>query len=86
MRAFVKRARDLARVGEAVAATAASLTRPAAEFAYNAGGGHPVYVNEALDRMERVTGWRIARRDLGCRPRTGLEEGLAREWQWQRNR
>jgi UDP-glucose 4-epimerase len=102
-----QQARDFTYVDEAVAATVASLTQPVPEFAYNVGGGHTVTVNEVLDRMEQITGRRIARnhvppppgdprrtsadtscarRDWGYAPRTGLEEGLARQWEWQRNR
>jgi len=29
---------------------------------------------------------RLARRDLGYEPRTALERGLERQWEWQRNR
>ncbi len=28
---------------------------------------------------------RLARRDLGYEPRTTLERGLSRQWEWQRN-
>ncbi len=27
----------------------------------------------------------LARRDLGYEPRTSLEQGLSRQWEWQRN-
>jgi nucleoside-diphosphate-sugar epimerase len=53
--------RDFTYVGDAVRATVACLDRPAPEFAYNVGGGHSVSVGEVLDRIERVTGIRIAR-------------------------
>jgi len=93
-------------VEDAIAATVASLTRGAGEFAYNVGGGQRVALREVLDLIERLVGraivrrhvepqhgdprdtaadTRLARRDLGYEPRTNLERGLERQWEWQRN-
>ena len=54
--------RDFTFVADAVAATVASLTRDAKEFAYNVGGGHRVALREVLERIERLVGRPIERR------------------------
>jgi len=98
--------RDFTFVEDAIQATIAALTRPAAEFAYNVGGGHRVALVDVLHRIEGLVGRPIerrhiepqrgdprdtaadtalARRDLGYEPRTSLEQGLSRQWEWQRN-
>jgi len=54
--------RDFTFVDDAVAATVASLTREAKEFAYNVGGGNRVSLREVLERIERLVGRPIERR------------------------
>ena len=56
--------RDFTFVADAVAATVASLTRDAKEFAYNVGGGHRVALREVLERIERLVGRPIERRHV----------------------
>ncbi len=37
------------------------------------------------DPRDTASDTRLARRDLGYEPQTSLEEGLKRQWEWQRN-
>ncbi|MBI4364608.1 MAG: NAD-dependent epimerase/dehydratase family protein [Candidatus Latescibacteria bacterium] len=37
------------------------------------------------DPRDTASDTRLARRDLGFEPRTALEEGLRKQWEWQRN-
>ncbi len=54
--------RDFTFVEDAVAATVASLTLPAPEFAYNVGGGHQVTLRDLLDLIEPLVGRKLERR------------------------